>query len=121
MKKIKIYYDGFCPFCASYVKLQRIRKNYEVELHDLRGESKKTKEFTSQGYNLNEGMLIETDEGIYAGSDAVYLMSILQNNSLLGILWRSIFFNKTFTSLLYPVLVFFRNSTLIILRRPKIK
>ena len=120
MKKINIYYDGHCPFCKSYVKLQRLRESYLVNLIDLRESPQKVLEFTEVGYDLDEGMVVEVEEKVYCGSEAVYMMSLLQNNSILGVLWKAIFFNKTLTSIFYPVLVFFRNSTLFILGRSKI-
>jgi hypothetical protein len=103
------------------VKLQRIREVFDVEIHDLRKNQEKIQEFKGKGYDLNKGMVIETDERTYVGADAVYLMSVLQNNSILGTIWKTIFFNKSLTGILYPVLVIFRNSTLFILGRPKIK
>ena len=121
MKKINIYYDGHCPFCKSYVKLQRLRESYLVNLIDLRESPQKVLEFTEIGYDLDEGMVVEIEEKAYCGSEAVYMMSLFQDNSILGSLWRAIFFNKTLTSIFYPVLVFFRNSTLFILGRSKIK
>ena len=121
MKKLKIYYDGFCPFCTSYVRLQRIREHYDVELNDLRENKPKVKEFLEAGLNLDKGMVVEFEGTLFAGSEAVFLITTLQNNSVLGTLWKLIFFNKIFTKILYPLLVIFRNITLFILGRPKLK
>jgi len=120
MKRINIYYDGFCPFCKSYVRLQRLKEEYDVHLFDLREAPKKISEFLEKGYNVDQGMIIEIDDRTFSGSEAVYTMALLQDQSVIGVFWKSVFFNFKLTSYFYPVLVFFRNLTLIILRRPKI-
>lgn len=117
---VKIYYDGLCPFCTNYVGLQKIRDDFKTELIDLRSNQCIAEEFRSKGLNLDDGMVVLYNEQTFHGSSAVFFLSNLQDNSFMGILWRNIFRSRWLTKTIYPLLVFFRNITLIILGRPKI-
>tara|TARA_B100001540_G_C15762950_1_gene622566 strand:- start:862 stop:1242 length:381 start_codon:yes stop_codon:yes gene_type:complete len=117
---VKIYYDGLCPFCTNYVGLQKIRDDFKTEVIDLRSNQSIVDKFRSKGLNLDDGMVVLYNEQTFHGSSAVFVLSILQDSSFMGILWRNIFRSRWLTKAIYPILVFFRNITLTILRRPKI-
>lgn len=119
-KSIKIYYDGFCPYCTQYTKLQRLREEFDVHLIDLREAPEEVDRFIDQGINLDKGMVVKKDENLFWGNEAVFLLASLQNKSLLGYFWRLLFLSSNLTKIIYPVLVFLRNLTLRILNRPKI-
>ncbi|WP_296474400.1 thiol-disulfide oxidoreductase DCC family protein [Roseinatronobacter sp.] len=74
MTPLRIIYDGECPFCASYVRLLRLRESHAVRLIDARIDPE-----TARGYglDLNEGMIVDLDGEVYHGARAVALLSRL--------------------------------------------
>lgn len=74
MKKLRIIYDGDCPFCSNYVGLMRLRDSYSVELLNAR-QDRKTAD--SYGLDLNEGMIVDLEGEVFHGSRAVALLSRL--------------------------------------------
>ena len=119
-KNIKIYYDGFCPYCAQYTKLQRLREEFDVDLIDLRESPEEVERFIDRGIDLDKGMVVKEGDNLFTGNKAVFLLASLQNKSLLGYFWKLLFLSSNLTKIIYPILVFFRNLTLRILNRPKI-
>lgn len=120
-KTISIYYDGFCPVCTNYVAFQRIRAEFNFNLINIRENPVVAKKYNSQGYNLDTGMLVEINDQIFYGAEAMIMLSSLQNDSILGRFWRYCFKNKRLTKALYPLFLTGRNILLFILRRPKFK
>ena len=64
---IDIYYDGMCPFCHNFVKLTRLKSAYKVNLFNLREYPQKSLEFSKQGYDVDEGMIVTLNDKIYFG------------------------------------------------------
>ena len=119
---IRIIYDGDCPFCQAYVKMLRLKEQYRVELIDARGEHVILPEITSQGYDLDDGMVVEINGQFFHGDEAMTRMALMTTKS--GILRRLT--KWTFTSerrsrYLYPILRGGRNMTLKLLGHKKIK
>ncbi len=76
MAYLHIVYDGDCPFCSSYIKLLRLREQFDVRLVDARREP----EFAAQyGLDLNEGMVVDMDGDVHHGARAVALLSRLSS------------------------------------------
>ena len=75
---LKIYYDGDCPFCKRYVTLLRLqRANGPVELVDLRTASEIRAALQAQGFDLDQGMVVETEDGRrVGGGDAVHALAL---------------------------------------------
>lgn len=82
MSRLRIVYDGECPFCASYVTLLRLREKHEVELIDARRDRARAEAY---GLDLNEGMIADLDGEVHHGASAMALLSRLSRGpSLLG-------------------------------------
>ncbi len=82
MSRLRIVYDGDCPFCASYVTLLRLRERHEVELIDARRDRAQAEAY---GLDLNAGMIADLDGEVHHGARAMALLSRLSRGPrLLG-------------------------------------
>ena len=123
MKKarLRVVYDGDCPFCTRYTALVTLREAFEVSLVDTRAEPEVAQAYAARGYDVNEGMIVELEGSVHFGADAVCLLSELSDgiglgNRLLSALLR----NRRFAHAVYPALRLGRAATLAALgrRRP---
>jgi predicted DCC family thiol-disulfide oxidoreductase YuxK len=74
--KVRILYDGACPFCADYVRYQELRSAVdEVELVDARAHPGVLAELGVAPRDLEDGMVVEADGRRYHGADAVHFLS----------------------------------------------
>lgn len=102
---ISIYYDGECPFCTRYVQMLRLQRTAKVELIDLRTAPDKVAEFNQAGYNLDDGMVVQTEGRDLHGSDAVsYLAALSTPSDLLNRLNKTALSNPVAAAILYPLL-----------------
>ena len=79
------------------------------------------KEITTQGLDIDQGMVLKMGGRLYYGSDAIHALALISSCS--GVFDRLnywIFKSKTLSHILYPVLCFFRNLLLKLLGRTKI-
>jgi predicted DCC family thiol-disulfide oxidoreductase YuxK len=117
MRPLRIVYDGDCPFCSRYVRLVRLRDNFDVELVDARADPETARRY---GLDLNEGMIVDLDGAVHHGSDAVWILSQLSSRS--GVWNRTLagaFSSRFAARLLYPVMRLGRWATLLLLgKRP---
>jgi predicted DCC family thiol-disulfide oxidoreductase YuxK len=108
--RLRIIYDGECPFCSSYVRLLRLREQYDVRLVDARKEPA----FAAQyGLDLNEGMIADLDGAVHHGARALSLLSRLSST-------RSPLRSERVASAVYPLFRFGRNVALKLLGRSQI-
>ena len=120
-KSVEIYYDGGCPFCTYFVIFSKLNKQYEVSMKNLRDFPDKVEEFKKDLYDVNDGMIVIFDNKIYHGHHAIYIITKLSDKKYFSsILYRVFFSNIFITRILYPILRFFRNITLKLLKRKKI-
>ncbi len=114
---IRVLYDGECPFCANYVALARLRERAgEVELIDARERPDLVEAHKAAGRPIDEGMIVETEDAVYFGGDAVWAINaLLSKTPLLNALS-----GRAMLQFVYPVLRFGRNTALRILRRKPI-
>ena len=121
-EEILLVYDRECPACNSYCQVVRIRESVgELRIVDARENSEVMNEITSLGLDIDQGMVLKMGYQLYYGSDAVHTLALIGSRS--GIFNRInfwIFKSKTISSILYPVLRFFRNLLLKILGKTKI-
>ena len=78
-------------------------------------------EITSQGLDIDQGMVLKMGDQLYYGSDAIHALALIGSRS--GVFNRLnywIFKSKTVSSILYPILRFCRNLLLKILGKCKI-
>ena len=119
-EKMRIIYDGDCPFCNNYIKLLRLRKNVSasVELINAREHEDIKSSYKKNGYDLNDGMAVEYDGRVYYGADAIHFLGIMSSgDNLFSFLNKWIFRSKRLSLILYPILKFGRAITLKILGR----
>jgi len=119
---IRIIYDGECPFCASYVRLQRLRSEYSVELIDARESNPLVADLQAQGIDFDEGMVVMIGDDLAHGADAMHQLSLLASEA--GVVRRIanwLFSSPVRSRTLYPILRMGRNLVLRILGRKKMK
>ncbi|MEM7189018.1 MAG: DCC1-like thiol-disulfide oxidoreductase family protein [Pseudomonadota bacterium] len=116
---IQIYYDGDCPFCANYVKLLRIREGYgDVTLINLRDDDDARKELQCEGFDLDEGMVVDTGDRRLGGADAANALAMMSSGSdLLNRMNRMFLGSRALSAIVYPVLRSGRWLTLFLLGR----
>ncbi|WP_395072685.1 DCC1-like thiol-disulfide oxidoreductase family protein [Hyphococcus sp.] len=117
-----VIYDAECPFCASYIRLSRLRHQFaDVRLISAREKNDVTAQLVEDGYDLNDGMVVIHNDVIYYGAEAMTHLSLLST--------RSDIFNRTtafFVSgkmraqFFYPVFKVIRKATLFVLGRKQI-
>ena len=79
---VKIYYDGDCPFCARYVRLLRLRQAAgDVQLVDLRHDAHVRRELEGDGFDPDQGMIVETGGRRLGGADAVNALALMSTPS----------------------------------------
>jgi len=116
---VDIYYDGACPLCNHYVLYSQLKQHHTVALHDLRQAPEAVAAFATQGFNVNEGMLVRYQERLYFGGDAMHLIATLsRRDTWRGRLYATLFANATLTGAAYPFLRAGRNLLLRMLGRP---
>ncbi len=121
-QKLLIIYDGACPFCSGYVALLRLRESMQVELLSARSADERVDEFLALGYRLDDGMLIQLDDMIHVGADAMHQLAIISNqHGMLNQMQRFVFSRKWLAHLLYPLLRLGRRLVLVIRRVPLIE
>ena len=117
-----LIYDGECPLCTAYSQFVRIRESIGgLKLVDARKNIEVINEITSQGLDIDQGMVLKIGDQLYCGSDAINALALI--SSRCGVFNRLnywIFKSKTASRLLYPILRFFRNLLLKILRKTQI-
>ncbi len=112
----RIIYDGECPFCASYVAFARLRKRLgAVELIDARQRPDIVESLAARGFQIDEGMVVEMDDKVFFGPEAMWAINtLLSANPLLRLVS-----GRRFLKLAYPLMRGGRNMTLRLLgRRP---
>ncbi len=121
-QKLLIVYDGACPFCTGYVALLRLRESMQVELLSARSADERVDEFLALGYRLDDGMLVQLDEMIHVGADAMHQLAIISNHhGLFNRMQRVLFSRRWVAHMLYPLLRFGRRLVLILRRTPLIE
>ena len=115
---IWILYDGQCPFCSAYVRMLRLRQNFNVHLSDARGDSALKAEATAAEYDLDDGMVVKFGGRLYYGPNAMTALALLTTPSgIFNRLVAALFRSKTRAKYIYPVFAFFRGLTVRLLGR----
>lgn len=121
-EEILLVYDKQCPACHGYCQVVHIRETVgELKLVDARESSAAMDEITSQGLDIDQGMVLKMGGQLYYGSDAIHALALISSRSgLFNRLNYWFFKSKTLSHVLYPVLRFFRNLLLKLLGKTKI-
>src|SRR5690606_11075971 len=121
-EEILLVYDRECPACNAYCQVVNIRESVgDLRIVDAREDSEVMREITSQGLDIDQGMVLKMGGQLYYGADAIHALALIGSRS--GILNRMnywMFKSKTASSVLYPILRFCRNLLLKILGKTKI-
>lgn len=121
-RKILLVYDRECPFCDAYCHLVRIRESVgNLRLVDARESSAAMEEITRRGLDIDQGMVLQVDDALYYGADAICALSLMSSES--GVFNRVnhwIFRSQARSRVLYPMLRACRNLALKLLRKSKV-
>jgi len=121
-EEILLVYDRECPACNAYCQVVQIRESVgDLKIVDARENSDVLTEITSEGLDIDQGMVLKMGNQLYYGSDAIHALALIGSRS--GVFNRLnywIFKSKTASKVLYPVLRFCRNILLKILGKSKI-
>jgi predicted DCC family thiol-disulfide oxidoreductase YuxK len=119
---VEIVYDGDCPVCAAYFRLQRLRDNgIEARLIDARGKPELLDRYAARGIDLNRDFVLRVNNKEYSGADAMAALAALGERRTFGRrITAAIFRSQALASLLYPLLRIGRYALLCVLRRPPI-
>src|SRR3989344_5307442 len=121
-EEILLVYDKQCPVCDNYCQLVHIRETVgELKLVDARQSSAGMDENNPQGRDIDQGMVLKMGDRLYYGTDAIHALALISSRS--GIFNRLnywMFKSRTLSRIFYPILRFFRNLLLKLLRRTKI-
>jgi predicted DCC family thiol-disulfide oxidoreductase YuxK len=117
-----ILYDGDCPFCRNYVKLQRLRATAgSVRIINARDGGPEVDEVKAAGLNLDEGMVFSYGGQKYHGDHAMHMIALMSaNTGPVGRVISWLFASRRRADLLYPFLLNGRNCTLRLLGRRKL-
>ncbi len=117
-----VVYDGFCPFCTNYVRLQRFRTTIgPVDLIDAREHPVLARALTAAGYDLDDGMVFSWQGELYHGDDSLNRIALLSSKSgVANRIMAMMFSSPAVCRVAYPFLRMGRNAALAMLRRPKL-
>ena len=117
-----LIYDGACPFCSRYVRYLRLKEAVgELRLIDARAGGPEVEEARSQGFDLDEGMVLRHGGVYHHGADCLNRLALMSSPS--GIFNRvnaALFRSPRLSALGYPLLRCGRNLALRLLRRPRL-
>jgi len=110
-------YDGECPFCNHFAQLLELKSSLsEFKILDGRKNLALLSQLYDQGYDLNKGAILISNENIMHGADAInWICSEIKDpsDSMLEVL-RIIFTSNKRTNFLFPLLLWGRRLSLTI-------
>ena len=108
-------YDGECPFCNHFAQLLELKSSLaELEILDGRKDLALLSKLYKQGYDLNNGAILISNENIMHGVNAInWICTEIDepSDSLLEVI-RIIFSSNKRTSFLFPLLLWGRRLSL---------
>ncbi len=123
VQSVDIIYDGQCPVCAAYFRLQRLRDNgIAARLIDAREHPDLVASLARRGIDLNRDFVLRVGEADYIGGEAMFVLASLgARHTLARKLAAAAFRSRSVTLLLYRVLRVGRRALLFLLGRPLIE
>lgn len=121
--KLIIGYDGDCPFCASYIRMQRLKDlDFDVTLTNFRKDKTLSKTLKDNNMDPNNGMYVRLNDKEYYADEAMTVLSSLSTSqNIINLFFKWWFKNKKRGKILYPVLRIGRNIALKILGHKQIE
>jgi len=123
-KDVLIVYDGECPFCRNYVAFTRLKESVgNVQLIDARQADKTLlKTMQELKLDLDEGMALKYNGHWYHGADCTHMLALMTStDGLMNRISRVLFATPERAGWAYPILRFFRNLTLRLLLKKKLR
>src|SRR5512140_2471432 len=110
-RKILLVYDHQCPVCDAYCRGVQVRPSEgALQIVDARAASNVRDEITRRGLDIDQGMVLRTDNALFYGAEAIHELARLGTRSdPFNLLNYIVFRWKPVAERLYPVLRFFRN------------
>lgn len=113
--KVRVVYDGDCPFCSDYAAYQRLREGAgEIELVDARAHPERLAAMGITGADLEDGMVVFVDGRRHDGADAMHALARITQPP--GRLWvralASLTSARPVARAIYPVLKLGRRAVL---------
>ena len=108
-------YDGECPFCNHFAQLLELKSSLpEFEILDGRKNLALLSQLYQQGYDLNKGAILLSNENIMHGAEAINWIccEIREPSGSLIQLLRIIFTSNKRTNFLFPFLLWGRRLSL---------
>jgi predicted DCC family thiol-disulfide oxidoreductase YuxK len=99
---VVIIYDGECTFCNAYTNRLKLQQSVgEVELLSARADDVRVQHYV----DLDEGMLVVTQNEIYAGAAAMHWLSLHTSGAGIFETMHGFIFSRLWlANLLYPLL-----------------
>lgn len=116
---LDIYFDGDCPFCTRYVALLRLSQTVgPVTQINVREDKAALTDLLADGFNLDEGMVIDFGDRRLGGADAVHALALLSTPStFFNRLNHFLLSNRVLAGMLYPIMRLGRSISLAVLGR----
>lgn len=114
MDKIRLIYDGDCPFCSKYAQLVRFREAVgEVKMLNAREHPEVVAEMKAKGVNLDKGMALTINDNVYHGADAVNRIALMSTGSgAFNAFTAAVFKSRLLSKTVYPALKAARKAAL---------
>jgi predicted DCC family thiol-disulfide oxidoreductase YuxK len=81
-EKILLVNDRDCPACNAYCQVVNIRESVgDLRIVDARGNSNVMNEITSQGLDIDQGMVLRMGGKLYYGADALHTLAVIRSGS----------------------------------------
>lgn len=111
---ITVVYDGQCPVCRGYCeRLDAAPKQSALNLVDARQPSALMDDITARKWDIDQGMVVKTDAGLFYGSRAMHeLAKAAKAKGSIGLATNMFFGSRAMAAVSYPLAKAFRNVVL---------
>lgn len=81
-EEILLVYDRECLACNAYCQVVNIRESVgDLRIVDARENSEVLNEITSQGIDIDQGMVLKMGGQLYYGADAIHALALIGSRS----------------------------------------
>jgi predicted DCC family thiol-disulfide oxidoreductase YuxK len=78
LASVEIIYDGQCPACAAYFRLQRLEESgITARLIDARGQPELVSQYAARGIDFDRDFVLRVGRTEYVGSEAAMVLAAL--------------------------------------------
>ena len=117
---IRLVYDRECPVCNFYRQQIDIAEG-ELSCINARDPGELIDELTAMGYDMDEGMVLQSGDELYFGSDAIHRLALLSSGKgIFNRIMSLVFRYPRVAAALYPLLAACRRLLLRLLGRSRI-